>query len=109
MSLRSLFSRACDYARYCHDVVSIIPTDKVKAGLKEEGWQFKLSPEASVIIESAGLPYTPANGLPLEVVTTDTGASVYLGAHEDVADLHRDTIKSYEAAKKRIAKTVYGI
>ena len=109
MSLKSLFTKACNYARYCHDVVSIIPTEKVKEGLKAEGWKFKPSAQATVILESAGMPYSAGNGLPLEVVTTETGANVYLGAGEDKADLQHETINRYEAAKKRIAKTVYGI
>jgi|GEM_PF-6583041 len=109
MSLKSLFTRARDHVLYLHDVVSVIPTEKVKEGLKAEGWKFEPSKEATVILETAGMPYTPGNGLPLEVVTTETGANVYLGVGEDRQNLQSETIDRYEAAKKRIAKSVYGI
>lgn len=100
---RKLFAKAAAYAGYYADVFSIIPSDKVKAALEQEGWKFKPSPTyGDAIIEAAAYPGSIGGGLPLEVVLTEAHVRVYRSGDEE-------TINRYEAAKKRLAAQLRGL
>ncbi len=102
MSLRSLFAKACKYAHYYNDVLSVVPSEGVKDMLKEKGWRFTPSPEAAVILEAPVVPYTYSYGLPLETVTTERGTDVYKEGGADI-------IRWYKDDKKAAARIKHGI
>ncbi len=99
---RKLFAKAATYAGYYYDIISIIPSNKVKAALEEEGWKFKPSPHGDAIIEAAAYPGSIGAGIPIEVVLTEAHVRVYRAGDEE-------TINRYEAAKKRLAAQLRGI
>ena len=99
---RTLVAKAAAYAGYYADVFSIIPSDKVKAALEQEGWKLKPSPYGDAIIEAAAYPGSIGGGLPLEVVLTEAHVRVYRSGDEE-------TINRYEAAKKRLAAQLRGL
>lgn len=101
LEIRKLFSTAASYVGYYSDVLSVIPSDKVRKAMENEGWQFKPSEYCDVAIHTAG-DYSLGLGLPLEVVTTEMGTHVYKNSNPE-------TIKLYEDAKKRAAAAIYGI
>lgn len=99
---RKLFAKAAAYAGYYADAFSIIPSDKVRTALEQEGWKFKSSPYRNAIIEAAAYPGSMGLGLPLDVVLTEANVCVYRSGDE--ATIHR-----YETAKKRLAAQLRGI
>jgi len=101
LEIRKLFSAAASYAGYYSNILSIIPSGKVREALEKEGWQFKSSEYCDVAIHAAD-GNNSGMGLPLEVVMTETGTHVYKSANPQ-------TIQRYETAKKRAASAVYGI
>ena len=103
---RKFFAKAAAFyvaqAGYYYDVISIIPSDKVKAALEEEGWKFQHTSSGNSITEAAVYPGSIGCSPPLEVVLTESYVNVYRSGDEA-------TINRYEAAKKRLAAQLRGI
>lgn len=101
--ITQLFSKAASYCGYYRDVLSTIPSPKVRDILTEQGWRFVPSEFAEILIHMPLIPGSSGSlGLPIETVLTETGARLYR-SHD------RDTIKKYEDAKKDAAAQVHGI
>ncbi len=104
MSLKTLFKQVSDYTRYAADVLSIIPSEAVKARLNEKGWTFEPLPDATAaaLLEAPLVPFNMGFGIPLETVKTQEGVDLYKnGSPED--------IQRYKADKKSAARLHYGL
>lgn len=83
---------------YHLDLATEIPSQKVRDAMGVEGWEFRSCPYGSTIIDHPS--FDAARGQrPLQVMPTETIASVYMSSTPE-------QIRTYKAAKKRIAAQV---
>ena len=101
LSIKDRFAKAGAYIGFYTDVISIIPSERVKAQLKEQGYRFEASDYIEAIIHAPTHPGAVGSGLPLEVVVTEAGTNVYRSGDAE-------TINRYEEDKRKAAASIRG-
>ncbi len=95
--LKKLFARIA----YHLDMVTEVPSQKVRDAMGTEGWEFSSCPYGSTVIDHPS--FDAASGQrPLRVMPTEAIGSVYMAGTPE-------QIGTYKTAKKRIAAQVRGL